>query len=117
MAQGSAKLARAKKSAGGQKRKVVTKTKKGPKHHAAKGRKAQAKQETTQVTKSINRKNEAIASARAIGAGNTLFLKDLKEVGKSTLKQQARDRLKKESNASKLTDRMKDQLRKLGRDV
>lgn len=114
MAQGSRKLVgKPKKSVGAQRRKTVAKKKvgKGPKQFAAKGRKKLNQEE--EITKSINRKNEAIVSAKALGAGNTFFLKDIKEVGKKEMDKQVKQRNKKQANAQKLTDRLQDQLKKL----
>jgi hypothetical protein len=84
---------------------------KGPKQIAAKGRKKQRQEE--EITRSINRKNEAITSARALGAGNSFFLKDIKEAGKQELDKQVKRRNKKQANAQKLTDRLQEQLKKL----
>lgn len=119
MAQGSGKLPKSKKSTGSQKRKVVAKKKvsKGRKLYATKGQKGFAAKQGVETTKAINRKNEATVAARAIGAGDRFFLNDIKEVGKKELNQQTKERSKKERNAHKLTDRIKDQLRQLGRDV
>lgn len=113
MAQGSRKLGKPKKSAGAQRRKTITKKKlgKGPKHFAAKGRNKLKEEEET--SKAINRKNEAIVSAKALGAGNTFFLKDIKKVGKKELDKQVKQRNKKQANAQKLTDRLQEQLKKL----
>ena len=113
MAQGSAKLSKSKKSAGAQRRKTLAKKKlgKGPKQFAAKGRKKQRQEE--EITRSINRKNEAIASARALGAGNTFFLNDLKEAGKKELDKQVKQRNQQQENAQKLTDRLQEQLKRL----
>lgn len=122
MAQGSAKLNKTKKSAGSQKRKVVTKKtqlSKGRKEYATKGRKRGSAQEEKDTTKAINKRIEAIASAKAVGAGTCFFLNEIKELGKSELKKQHQQRTKKENNnnANKLTDRMKDQLRKVGHEM
>lgn len=113
MAQGSAKLNKSKKSVGAQRRKTLAKKKlgKGPKQFAAKGKKRQQQEED--ITRSINRKNEAIASARALGAGNTFFLKDIKEAGKKELDKQVKQRNQRQANAQKLTERLQGQLKKL----
>jgi hypothetical protein len=119
MAQGNGKLGKANKSAASQKKRSVTKKKlgKGRKEYATKGRKGERARDVKEATKAINKKNEALASAKAIGSGTCFFLSELKEAGKSELKKQHQQRNKKEENAHKLTDRIKDQLRKLGRDV
>jgi hypothetical protein len=114
MAQGGKiKLAKAKKSGGSQKRKAVKKPSKGWKHHAAKGRKAAVVRREVETSKAINKRNEAVASAKAINAGNSFFLSDLKQKGDKELKQQARERSKKENKATKVSDRLKQQLHKL----
>jgi len=85
---------------------------KGWKTYAAKGRKrAQASQET-QTSKAINKKNEVIAAARAVGAGNTFSLKDIRETGKAEIKKQKDAQRKRESN-SKMSERLQVQLDKL----
>jgi len=113
MAQGNRKLGKPKKSAGASKRKTVSKKKlgKGPKQFAAKGRKKQKQEEET--TKAINRKNEALLSAKALGSGGTFFLSDIQEVGKKEINKQVKARNKKQANAQKLTDRLQEQLKKL----
>jgi hypothetical protein len=116
MAQGNGKLGKApNKSTGSQKKKVVTKKKlgKGRKEYTTKGRKGEHARDIKEATKAINKKNEALASAKAVGSGTSFFLNELKEAGKSELKKQHQQRNKKEANAHKLTDRIKDQLRKI----
>ena len=119
MAQGSGKLGRSKKSGGAQKRKTVRSKMagKGRKHHAPKGRKAVGARDDMETTKAINRKNEALISARAVGDGTKFFLNYVKEVGKKELNEQVKARNKKEDKATKLSDRVKQQLKKMGRDV
>uniref|UniRef100_A0A7S1D0M4 Uncharacterized protein n=1 Tax=Cyclophora tenuis TaxID=216820 RepID=A0A7S1D0M4_CYCTE len=120
MAQGSGKLAKAKKSGGAQKRKVVRgkkKPSKGRKYHAPKGRKAASQSADLETTKAINRKNEALLSAKAVGDGTRFFLSDVKETGKKELNAQLKARSKKEDKATRMCDRVKEQLRKMGREV
>jgi len=62
-------------------------------------------------------KNETAVSARAVGAGDRFFLTDLTDKGKKKLNDMERERNKKEDRATKLSDKLRDQLRKLGRDV
>mmetsp|Transcript_44087 Transcript_44087/g.134238 ORF Transcript_44087/g.134238 Transcript_44087/m.134238 type:complete len:121 (-) Transcript_44087:1771-2133(-) len=120
MAQGKGNFGAAKKSAGSQKKKAVRQKKKvskGWKTHAAKGRKAQSARAEAETSKAINRKNEAFVSAKAISAGDKLFLTDIKESGKKELADQSAAKRKREGKSTKVSDRLKDQLRKLGREV
>eukprot|EP00567_Pseudictyota_dubia_P001553 CAMPEP_0197465338 /NCGR_PEP_ID=MMETSP1175-20131217/64489_1 /TAXON_ID=1003142 /ORGANISM="Triceratium dubium, Strain CCMP147" /LENGTH=120 /DNA_ID=CAMNT_0043001349 /DNA_START=2160 /DNA_END=2522 /DNA_ORIENTATION=- len=120
MAQGKGKFGAAKKSAGSQKKKAVKqkkKTSKGWKTHAAKGRKAHVAKAEQATSEAINRKNEALVSARALSAGDKFFLSDIKDSGKKELAEQNEAKTKKENKSTKVSDRLKDQLRKLGREV
>mmetsp|Transcript_7848 Transcript_7848/g.11292 ORF Transcript_7848/g.11292 Transcript_7848/m.11292 type:complete len:121 (-) Transcript_7848:230-592(-) len=119
MAQGGAKLGKAKKSAGSQRRKqTVKKTAgKGRKAYKAKGRKGVVEREKNETTKAINKKNEALVSARAVGSGDRFFLKDIRETGKKEIDELKKEQYRKENRAAKVTDRLKIQLKKLGRDV
>ena len=95
-----------------QKQKNKKSINKGWKTYAAKGRKAsQAKQETA-TSKAINKKNEITVAARAVGAGNTFYLKDIKEAGKKEIGKQRSQLHKRESN-SKMSERLQTQLNKL----
>mmetsp|Transcript_29560 Transcript_29560/g.62798 ORF Transcript_29560/g.62798 Transcript_29560/m.62798 type:complete len:119 (+) Transcript_29560:370-726(+) len=93
-----------------QKRKQLSK---GRKAFAAKGRKVTLAKQETQTTKAINSKNETVVAARALGAGNTFSLKDIKEAGKKELGKQKHDLRKRESKSSKMSERLKEQLNKL----
>ncbi|KAL7461674.1 hypothetical protein ACHAXS_002085 [Conticribra weissflogii] len=86
---------------------------KGRKSFAAKGKKAIAAREETQMTKDINRKNEAAVAARAVGAGNTFYLKDIKEAGKKEIGKKKENLRKKECKSVKMSERLKEQLNKL----
>jgi hypothetical protein len=116
MAQGNAKVGKAKKSAGSQKRKVVrSKTVvKGPKQFSDK-RPNLAAREVKAATKAINRKNEALVAAAAVSVGSRFFLGDISEKGKKLVKKQLKDRSKKESRCTKVSDRLKVQLQRLGK--
>ena len=95
------------------KKKTVTK---GWKTHKPKGRKITAANQEAHTSKSINKKNEAMASARAQGAGHSFFLNDIVEVGKKTLNEQNRVRNKREATHKKkknLSGRLEEQLKKL----
>jgi hypothetical protein len=70
-----------------------------------------------EITKKINRKNEALVAAKAVSVGSRLFLSDIRDKGKNEVKNQARVRNKKESKATKASDRIKVQLQKIGGDV
>mmetsp|Transcript_1964 Transcript_1964/g.2748 ORF Transcript_1964/g.2748 Transcript_1964/m.2748 type:complete len:120 (-) Transcript_1964:44-403(-) len=119
MAQGSGKLGKANKSSGSRRRKAQKHlTYKGRrKAYNPKGKKAVQKREETETSKAINRRNEAILSAKAINSGTRFFLNDVKEVGRKEIDDQLKLRNRKEDREKKLSDRLKGQLRKLGRDA
>ena len=115
MAQGLGKLGKAKKSKGAQKRKTV-KSKhlsKGRKSFSAKGSKRIAVRDERETTKEINRKNESIIAAKAVSVGTRFFLSDVAERGTKEMKKQLKARNKKQEKATKMSDRLKDQLNKL----
>mmetsp|Transcript_28216 Transcript_28216/g.51030 ORF Transcript_28216/g.51030 Transcript_28216/m.51030 type:complete len:121 (-) Transcript_28216:254-616(-) len=85
---------------------------KGWKSYAAKGRKTAAAKHDTSTTKGINVKNEIAVAARAVGAGNTFYLRDIREAGKKQIGKQQREQRKKENNA-KMSERLKVQLQGL----
>lgn len=117
MAQGSAKLSKKPKSVGASKKKFVrTKTvTKGRKERQHKNNAAKADDIST--TKAINRKNEACVAAKAVAVGTQFFLTDIATKGKSERNKKLGERNKKQEKASGTSDRLKAQLRKLGRDV
>jgi hypothetical protein len=117
MAQGSAKLAKKPKSACAAKKKVVrTKTvNKGPKERKHKNYAAKADDIAT--TKAINRKNEVGVAAKAVAVGTQFFLTDIATKGKTEMNKKVSERNKKQGKATGASDRLKVQLRKLGRDV
>lgn len=86
---------------------------KGRKAFATKGRKAILAKQEQQTSKAINRKNEMAVAARAVGAGNTFFLKDIKEAGKKEMGKRKDELKKRESKSAKMSDRLKEQLNKL----
>jgi hypothetical protein len=69
------------------------------------------------ATKAINKKNEVAASAKAVGAGNTFFLQELKEAGTKEIQKQKRNQMRVEKKSHTLSSRLKDQLRKMGQDA
>mmetsp|Transcript_6153 Transcript_6153/g.7750 ORF Transcript_6153/g.7750 Transcript_6153/m.7750 type:complete len:123 (-) Transcript_6153:81-449(-) len=116
MAQGKLKVANKKISAGAQKRKnsVKANASKGRKTHKPKGRKmSSAFKQKTETTKAINEKNQAIISAKVLNSGSKLFLSDIKESGSKELKAQAKEQLKKEGKINNMSERLKNQLKKL----
>ena len=118
MAQGLAKVAKARKQSGGaQKRKNAKVVSKGRKTYNPKGRKAVEFKEDNETSKALARKTEAYVSAKAIARGSRFFLSDVKEVGKKELNVQEKLRNKKEEKEKKMDQRLKEQLRKLGREV
>eukprot|EP00978_Attheya_sp_CCMP212_P033695 scaffold137283_cov59-Attheya_sp.AAC.1 len=95
------------------KKKTVTK---GWKTHKAKGRKVAESNQEAHTSKAICRKNEAMASARAQGAGHNFFLTDIIANGKKTLNEQNRARNKREAVHKRkkcVTGRLEEQLKKL----
>lgn len=86
---------------------------KGRKAFSAKGRKVTLARQEAQTSKAINRKNEVEVAARAVGAGNTFYLKDIKDAGKKELGKQKTQLTKKEKSSMKMSERLKVQLDKL----
>ena len=118
MAQGMKKAGKAKtKSGGAQKRKATIGTGKGWKTCHAKGRKAIEGRDDIHTSKVLARKTEAYLAGKAISKGTRFFLNDVKDVGKKALDVVYKERNKKEDREKKMNERLKDQLRKLGRDV
>ena len=75
----------------------------------------------TAVTKSINKRNEALVASRAIAhngsKSDTTFriLKDMNDTGNKEIKLQNRLRTKAEKKASNVTARLQEQLKKLNK--
>mmetsp|Transcript_17182 Transcript_17182/g.37588 ORF Transcript_17182/g.37588 Transcript_17182/m.37588 type:complete len:116 (+) Transcript_17182:150-497(+) len=115
MAQGSGKLGKSgarKKSAGSQRRKIN--------NGAKKKNKGSSKVETRdkgimEATKLINRKNERLIAAKAANAHTKFYLNDLSQKGKNESTRQVNVRNKKQGKPTKLTDRLKVQIDKLGK--
>lgn len=128
MVQGSsAKLSKKAKSVASTKKKVQR-----TKSHLTKGRKEfranpnnytnsqhAAAAEDLATTKAIVRRNEASAAAKAVSVGTQFFLSDVASTGKSVMQQKLKARDKKQVKNSHVgaTERIKGQLRKLGRNV
>jgi hypothetical protein len=118
MAQGLKKnIGGKKKSAAAVKKQEKQKVTKGRKTVGAKGRKADYAKQIMETSKNIAKKNELAASAKAVASGHTFFLNDIKEYGKKELEKQNRQRNKTETKSTDLTKRLKDQLRKLGKET
>ncbi|KAL7557710.1 hypothetical protein ACA910_018504 [Epithemia clementina (nom. ined.)] len=118
MAQGSGKLGKAQKSKGSQKRKAIRKktVSKGRKSFQPKGLKSDIHlRSELDTTKAINKRNETIVAAKAVGSGTTFFLKDVAEKGNKEMKKQITERNKKQNKhkSAKLSDRLEDQLKKV----
>jgi hypothetical protein len=114
MAQGLGKaLGKAKKKASGgaKKRKVVN----AKKHSKRKGSAAiENNKGIIAATKAINRKNERIIAAKATNAGTRFCLTDISTKGKQESQRQTAIRDKKQSkNSTSVSDRLKDQIKKL----
>jgi hypothetical protein len=106
-----------KKSSASVKKQQKKQLTKGRKTFKAKGRKAIQTQQIQDATKAINKKNEVMAASRAVSAGNTFFMTEMKEKGKQELHRAKASQIKKERGANKLTSRLKQTLRKMGKDV
>jgi hypothetical protein len=117
MAQGLKKVGNKKKSAASAKRQQSKKLAKGRKTFKAKGKKAISERQEVITSKAINKKNEITASARAVNAGNTFFLNELKESGKREMQRLQRNQTRVEKKTNTLSARLKDQLRKMGKEV
>mmetsp|Transcript_28477 Transcript_28477/g.81903 ORF Transcript_28477/g.81903 Transcript_28477/m.81903 type:complete len:111 (+) Transcript_28477:136-468(+) len=109
MAQGNHKLAKAKKSAGAQKRKAVRTVKKTKKGNT----KVERNQGMMAATKAINRKNERLIAAKAMNAGTNFSLTDISEKGKNESQRQTAERDKKQNKPTKLSQRLQVRLNKL----
>jgi hypothetical protein len=123
MAQGMGKLSKSTKSKsdGATKKKVVrTKTvTKGRKSFKTKSLDATVI-DNVATTKAINRKNEIGVAAKAVSVGTKFFLQDVADSGKQAHTKQIQIRDKKQlksSSTASSANRLKSQLRKLGRDV
>lgn len=99
MAQGSAKLASKKKSAGALRRKVVRKktVTKGKKQFQ---NKRSPNLDQMETTKAINRRNEKMIAAKAVSAGTQFFLTDISDKGEKEMKANLRARDKKQSKTT-----------------
>lgn len=114
MAQGNLRLSKkSSKSKPAQKRKA--KLAKGRKVYKAKGAKAAYHQTEASVSKDIAKKNERHIAAKAVASGVKFFLTEVAAKGKQEHQKQLQERNKKQDKATKLSDRVKDQLKKLGR--
>jgi hypothetical protein len=118
MVQGAGGLGKAKKSAGGARSKSI----RAKKNATAKGKRKinrttnHATLHSTadlDTTRDINRKNEVLVAAKAVSVGTKFFLTDINAKGKTEVNKQLRQRSKKQVK-TKLSNRLKDQLQKLG---
>jgi hypothetical protein len=120
MAQGASKLASSKKSGGGNKRKEVNSKKrnvaKGKRTFGAKGRKTFLSHAEKETTRSINKKNEVLIAAKAVSVGTKFFMSDVNDKGTKKHNEQLKQRNKKQDKG-KLSNRLKDQLQKLGKEL
>ncbi len=117
MAQGLKKAGNRKKSAAATKKQQQNKKlSKGRKTFKTKGRKAAVANQKLETSKAINKKNEALASSRAVSAGHTFFLKEIKQTGEKEIAKNLRNQARNEKK-NDLGSRLKGQLRKMGQDV
>ena len=112
MAQGLKKAAGKKKSAAATKKQQQKKLAKGRKVYKTKGRKAPIARREQETSKAINKKNEVLASSRAVSAGHQFFLTEIKESGTKEIARLNRNRTRTEKRDD-LSSRLKEQLRKM----
>ncbi len=123
MAQGIGKLSKSSKSkSGGATKKKVVRTKtvtKGRKDFKPKNINASVI-DKLETTKAINRKNEIGVAAKAVSVGTKFFMQDVTQSGQQAHKKQIQIRDKKQMKSSSMastSNRLKEKLRKLGREV
>jgi len=117
MPQGLKKAGTKKKSVAAVKKLESRKLSKGRKIFSAKGRKAVGAKHEIATSKAICKKNEITASARAIGAGKKFFLQELKEKGDKENLKLKRNQIRVEKKTNTLSAKLKESLRKMGKDV
>ena len=114
MAQGSGKLKAKTQAKGGNKAVTKKPLSKGRKHFAPKKRATMTigAQTDRATSKTINKRNETIVAAKAVSVGINFFCGDLTEKGSRERQKQVKARDKKQQD-TKLSDRLKNQLKKL----
>lgn len=120
MAQGLAKLKNTNRSAVSNKRKAIKNKKivrKGPKQAKPRNSNKPSFIAELETTKAINRKNEATLAAKAVSSGAQFSLSDISEKGKKEMNKQLKVREKRENKATSVADKVRQQLKKLGKDV
>jgi hypothetical protein len=118
MVQGAGKMGKGKKSKGGERHKGRASKKnvnaKGKRIINRKGNNATLHSTADlDTTRDINKKNEVLVAAKAVSVGTKFFLNDINSKGKTEINKQNRQRSKKQIK-TKLSNRLKDQLQKLG---
>jgi peptidase E len=117
MAQGNMKSKKpkvAQKSTASIKKKEQKNLTKGRKNIQAKGKKGIILNQIAETSKAINKKNESYVAAKAVSAGNTFFLNDVKEKGLKEIEKGNKARRQGDKKSNNLSHRLKDQLKKLG---
>ena len=118
MAQGlGKKVSGKKKSVAAIKKQQHQKLKKGRKAYQAKGRKAVGARAEAATSKAIAKKNEIAAAGKAVAAGNTFFLSEIKDAGKKENDRLSRNQLRNEKGGNNLTKKLTQKLRKMGKNV
>jgi hypothetical protein len=84
---------------------------KGRKHYGVKNVTGAVRDDQA-TTKSIDKKNLGVVAAKAVALGTKFFLTDITSEGTKKLHQLTKDRNKRQQG-SKVSDRVKDQLKKL----
>mmetsp|Transcript_10098 Transcript_10098/g.12799 ORF Transcript_10098/g.12799 Transcript_10098/m.12799 type:complete len:119 (+) Transcript_10098:157-513(+) len=103
------------KSVASTKKKATKQLSKGRKIFKSKGREAIIGKEIQDTSKAINKKNEISVCAKAVSAGGTFFMSDIKDAGKREINRLNRNQRQAERGSNKLSSRLKEQLRKMGR--
>jgi len=116
MAQGLSKAGPKKKRSAVSSQNRTKKLNKGRKTFKAKGRKIGLARQEQATSRAICKKNEKIISAKAVSAGNTFFLTDIKEGAKKEAKRFKRNQARGESGKHDLGKRLKGQLAQLGKE-
>jgi len=118
MAQGLGKTPYKKKSAASTQKLSKRKLAKGRLTFQTKGRNKVALARTNVATsRAICKKNEKIIAAKAITAGNTFFLNDIKEQAKKEKLRFNRNQAREEKGKNDLGKRLTEQLKKLGKET
>jgi hypothetical protein len=117
MVQGGGKLGKAQKTKGGVRHKAGKGVVKGRRVCDRKSNHTSfSSTADLETTKTINKKNEVMVAAKAVSVGDRFFLSEMATKGKMEVKKQLKARNKRQGKV-KLSNRLKDQLAKMGKGV